>query len=126
MSRAYHMSVHISDYDRSRGTPIQDAAEKEWPFDDWDDDGEALHGYGDGSLAGGESEEEFTERLAKAVWQANGAYCGVAVDATYMESLPYEIHCMDENDYQRLMAGGPNLSPNPLVEQINGSDHPDC
>ena len=36
-------------------------------------------------LAGGESEEQFTERLSVAIWRANGAYCEVSVDATYLE-----------------------------------------
>ncbi len=38
-----------------------------------------------------------------AIWKANGAYCEVSVDATYMESLPYETHSLDEDDYKRLM-----------------------
>jgi len=55
------------------------------------------------SLAGGESEEEFTERLAVAIWRANGGFCEVVVSATFLENLPYEIHMLDEDDYERLM-----------------------
>ena len=55
------------------------------------------------SLSGGESEEEFTERLSLAIWRANGKFCDVSVDATFLEDLPYEIHTLDENDYERLI-----------------------
>ena len=55
------------------------------------------------SLCGGESEEQFTERLSLAVWKANGEFCEVTINATYLENLPYEIHSLDEDDYERLM-----------------------
>jgi hypothetical protein len=48
-------------------------------------------------------EEEFTERLSVAIWRANGAYCEVTVNATYLENLPYETHCLNEADYARLI-----------------------
>jgi hypothetical protein len=42
-----------------------------------------------------------------AIWRANGAYCDVTVDATYLESLPYETHCLSEADYARLIGKSP-------------------
>ena len=54
-------------------------------------------------LCGGESETDFTERLLLAIWQATGAYCDVAVGATYVESLPYETYTLVEADYDRLI-----------------------
>ena len=48
---------------------------------------------------------EFTERLSLAIWRANGSYCHVSVDATYLENLPYETHALDEADYARLIQG---------------------
>jgi hypothetical protein len=38
-----------------------------------------------------------------AIWRANGGYCEVVVNATYLEDLPYEIHTLDQTDYERLM-----------------------
>ena len=103
MSRAYEMSVTIAGYDLARIEKIKAAAGEEWPFQDWCDSGEDLTASAEGQLCGGESEEEFTERLSLAIWKANGAYCAVTVDATYLESLPYETHCLDEADYARLI-----------------------
>ena len=38
-----------------------------------------------------------------AIWRANGGFCEVVVNATYLEELPYEIHALDEADYARLI-----------------------
>ena len=54
----------------------------------------------DGQLCGGETESEFADRLAAAVWSANGAYCGVTVRNTYLDDLPYCTHTMQETDYR--------------------------
>jgi hypothetical protein len=103
--------VEVSGYDPAKKVAIQAAAEQEWPFDDWwfagdEDDGAAtMHASGQNSLCGGETEEEFTERLSFALWRANGGYCRVSVDATYLENLPYETHELDEADYARLIRG---------------------
>jgi hypothetical protein len=56
-----------------------------------------------GQLGGGETEEEFADRFAKAVMKANGAPCEVDVCATYMEELPHERFCFDKEDYKRLV-----------------------
>lgn len=105
MSRAYEMSVEISGHDPERADAIRAAAAGQWGFNDADwyaVDG-MLTASAQGSLCGGESEEQFTERITTAIWQANGAYCEVTIDATYLESLPYETHCLDEADYARLI-----------------------
>jgi len=109
MSRFYEMSVEVSGHDPAKVAEIQAAAEQEWPFDDWwfageeDDAAATMHASGQGSLCGGETEEEFTGRLSLAIWRANGGYCRVSVDATYLENLPYETHELDEADYARLI-----------------------
>jgi hypothetical protein len=114
MSRFYEMSVEVSGHDRPKVAEIQAAAEQEWAFDDWwfagDDDAATMHASGQGSLCGGETEEEFTERLSLAIWRANGGYCRVSLDATYLENLPYETHELDEADYARLIQGNSNSS----------------
>jgi hypothetical protein len=114
MSRFYEMSVEVSGHDRAKVAEIQAAAEQEWEFDDWwfagDDDAATMHASGQNSLCGGETEEEFTERLSLAIWRANGGYCHVSVDATYLENLPYETHELDEADYARLIQDDRNSS----------------
>jgi hypothetical protein len=109
MSRSYDMTVEISGYDPAKASEIQAAAEREWPFTDWwfsgdeDENGQDMQASAQHSLSGGESEEEFTERLGVAIWRANGKFCDVSVDATFLENLPYEIHTLDEDDYARLI-----------------------
>jgi len=114
MSRFYEMSVEVSGHDPAKSSEIQSAAGQEWPFDDWwfagDDDAATMHASGQGSLCGGESEDEFTERLSLAIWRANSAFCRVSVDATYLENLPYETHELDESDYARLIQDDGNSS----------------
>jgi hypothetical protein len=104
MSRYYEMGVEISGYDPAKASQIQKAAQDEWPFSDWWSSGDGeLRASAQDALCGGESEEKFTERLSVAIWRANGAYCEVSVDATYLEELPYESHHLDEDEYARLI-----------------------
>jgi hypothetical protein len=104
MSRSYDMTVEVSGHNPNKEPQIKTAAEAEWPFADWCDNGEGkIQASAQDYLAGGESEEQFTERVSVAVWRANGSFCEVVVNATYMEELPYEIHTLNEDDYARLM-----------------------
>jgi hypothetical protein len=104
MSRPYDMSVEISGYDPAKVSEIQAAATEEWPFNDWSSPDETtMYASAQSTLCGGESEEQFTERLTVAIWRANGSYCDVSVNATYLDDLPYETHTLDESDYVRLL-----------------------
>lgn len=112
MSRSYEMRVQVTDFKKSRLNRIEKACIEEWSFDSETFSVEVdsknvrtLTGNGTDSLCGGESEEEFADRLARAVWKANGSYCEVEVQALYLEELPYEQHVREENDYKRLMEG---------------------
>ncbi len=106
MSRFYEMTVEISGHAPAKLPEIQTAATNEWPFDNWWplDDGTMCASAQD-YLAGGRTEEEFTEQLSVAIWRANGSFCQVVVNATYLEELPYEVHTLDEADYARLIEG---------------------
>lgn len=66
---------------------------------------------GDGQLCGGESEDEFAERITKAIWQANGQFCSVEVCATYLEDLPCEQYQLDRDDYDRLRKAARTTQP---------------
>jgi len=110
MSRNYSMTVFVADYDTEKAAAIREAAEEEWNFDDWrevprHDKPPQLAGWGDDVLCGGETEDEFADRLAKAIWRANGAYCGVEVHAVFLDDLPREVYQPDHEDYRRLMEG---------------------
>ena len=109
MSRFYQMNVEISGYAPEKAEEIQAAAEAEWPFQEWwcgrEEPGETMRASAQDNLCAGESEEEFTEHLSLAVWRANGGYCSVTVDATYLDNLPYETHTLERSDYDRLIQG---------------------
>jgi len=104
MSRYYNMVVRIHGFDQQRTDRIKGAACDEWEFDNWNFHVGNLTASADGKLCSGETEEAFAERLTKAVWAGNGGYCAVEVHATYLEELPYESHCLDEDDYARLLS----------------------
>ena len=65
MSRFYNMGVEISGHDASKATAIQEAAAREWEFDEWNEYDGVLTAYADSYLGGGESEEELMERQAQ-------------------------------------------------------------
>ena len=99
MSRLYNMDLTVTEFDPSKAEKIMDAANKEWDFGDditFNEDTNIIAGSSDGSLGGGETEEKFANRLAKAIFKANKAPCKVSVQATYMENLPYETYVFDK------------------------------
>ncbi|MGE0608440.1 MAG: hypothetical protein AB7O62_15195 [Pirellulales bacterium] len=102
MSRSYNMSVYVTEFQPERADAIRQAAQAEWNFE-WcqDVDGD-IYGDADGSLGGGETEEEFVDRLSQAIWQANGGFCELQIIATYLESLPHESYYPTPEDYHRL------------------------
>ena len=103
MSRYYNMSVAVTDARPDRFEKIGAAASAEWAFDDWQEHDGVLTASADDRLCGGETEEEFAERLAKTVWAANGGPCQVDVTATCLEELPSESYSLDESDYARMI-----------------------
>ena len=68
MSRYYSMSVTITGADPNRFDPIMAAASAEWEFDDWYSQKGVLTASGDAQLFGGETDQQFAERLTKAIW----------------------------------------------------------
>ena len=117
MSRYYGMNVTISSHAPEHAEAIREAATNEWPFEEWINADDQIYAYAEDNLCGGETEEQFSERLTGAIWRANGAYCEVSVDATYLESLPYETHSLDEDDYDRLVGSQPTNPPSTKDQQ---------
>ena len=101
-SLAHHPAI-ITGANPDRFDAVKAAASAEWGFEDWDEFKGTLTASADDTLGGGESEEEFAARLAKAVWTANGGPCEVEVRATYLEDLPYEAYVFDASDYERIV-----------------------
>ena len=104
MSRHYEMMITVNDMAPDRKDAIEEAARAEWDFGDCYEGERSMTLSGDGRLCGGESEDEFAERITKTILRANGQFCAVEVTATYLESLPYETYQLDKDDYDRLQA----------------------
>ena len=104
MSRSYAMHIEITGSDPAKQSQIEEVLREHWSIDYFaaDNASPLLVAEGESSLCGGESEEEFADRIAGAVWKVNGSYCEVMVTATYLDELPYEVHTRDESDYTRL------------------------
>ncbi|HOX44561.1 MAG TPA: hypothetical protein PK668_13255 [Myxococcota bacterium] len=112
MSRAYDMAITVRGVESRKRKQVQRAAEQEWPgFDGWYfqclESANILTASGSGNLCGGESEEEFADRVAQAVWAAHGVFCEVEVAATYLEELPYEQHFRGEACYAEFIVSKP-------------------
>ena len=100
------MTVTIEKFNKKKEAAITSAAGEVWPFNDWMVDDDKMVAAAESRLCGGESEEEFAEKLAKAIWRANGKYCPVEVNATYLEEIPYETHTLDKGVYDLLKSRG--------------------
>jgi hypothetical protein len=111
MSRSYEMGVTITGFNKSKLQKIKKACLAEWDFEEDElsvqvDEKKkrTLTGKGVGFLCGGEVEEEFSDRLAKAIWKANGRYCGVEVQAVFLDATPpSDDHVRGKDDYKRLI-----------------------
>jgi hypothetical protein len=104
MSRFYDMRVEVDKCSARRVESVIKACCGEWDFRDIGSRRElkdvVVRGNGEGNLGGGESEEEFADRLCAAIWKANKGYCPVTVTATYLEDLPFEMHERKRNHYE--------------------------
>lgn len=99
------MDVEIKNFDVNKIESIVEAADKEWPFGEHNTytDPLSLSMSGTDYLYGGETYVAFADRLAKAIWKANGKYCDVQVLASYLEDPPTELYKLSLKDYTRLM-----------------------
>jgi hypothetical protein len=105
MSRFYNMTVTITGAASHRIDAVKQAAEAAWAFGDWSFNAAIaqLTASADDRLCGGETEDQFAQRLAKAIWTANGNYCQVDVHATYLEDLPCDTHSFDQDQYDAFL-----------------------
>jgi hypothetical protein len=98
MSRRYSMAFSIEGHKKDNVDLIIVALERIWNIDDNPlVDDERIVAFGDGSLCGGEMENEFAQRVADAVWKANEGKCRVEVNATCLEDLPSETYILGDD-----------------------------
>ena len=55
------------------------------------------------TLYGGESDQEYSERIAKEIWTTEGKYFEMLIMMTYLEDLPYEEYEFDKEEYNEIM-----------------------
>jgi len=100
------MFIKVSDFNQDNKDQIQEAAENEWGGlgNYWycykDEDGTQMSSGCDGTLCGGEDEEEFSNRIVEAIWEANDGFCKVEVSATCLEDIPCETYEFGKKDYE--------------------------
>lgn len=129
MSRFYDMTVTVSGVGPERLEAVKEAAQSCWDFDDWEplpteleQPGESSWvSSGNGSLCGGETDDEFATRLATEIWTANGSFCHVDVTATYIEELPRTRYCFNEDDFAQVTA-----QPQTATDDSPPSGEPRC
>lgn len=101
MSRLYEITVRVSGHHPFEVENIKDAVEEEWGLEDeWKEGDEHVFFAGQGSLGGGETEAEFSRRVAQAVWDTVNKFCKVEVQCSYIEDPPTEYYSFDEDDYK--------------------------
>ena len=112
MSSRYGMQVELEGYQKHRIKEIESAVNDLWPFEEWIERKHWGHGrpillakYTENNLGSGQEEGEFADTVAKAIWKANGGYCKVSVDLTYLEDLPAATYLRDKGDFERLKEG---------------------
>ncbi len=123
MSRYYNMTVMINGANPARIRGITAAANREWAFEDWDTRDDFLMASADDQLCGGQTEEDFVQRMAKAIWRANGGPCRIEVTATALEDPPRKSYCFDENDYRRIVGHRGSSKPARRAISGTGRDH---
>jgi hypothetical protein len=94
------MSVEVSEHRPEKREAINTAWIGEWGDEtELDSIDKRLVGVSEGYLCGGESEDAFVERLSRAIWEANGEYCGVRITAIYLEDQPTTEYDCDREQY---------------------------
>jgi hypothetical protein len=101
MSRLYCMDVIIENAQEPREKTIKNTARKLWGFQEWDRNGTRWVSSKENSLCDGENEKDFVDRLAAAIWDANGGYCHVTVNAICLEDQPCKSHVRGATAYER-------------------------
>jgi len=100
MSRSYQASLKVTGYNPERSAAIRNAVEEDCGHDDDLDPDEReydgvneLNYYGFHiTLCGGETEDEFTRRVARGIWKANNGPCTVETTIVDIENAPSDFN----------------------------------
>ena len=90
MSRYYSMQVTVEKFDPEKQQDILEAIDDLWNVEQNWSDPQRISTEGRSSLSGGESEEQFADRLYARIAEVNGGPCLLVVGALYLEG--YEFH----------------------------------
>jgi hypothetical protein len=115
MSKNYHAEIRITGFETENIERIKATIGSVAEFDEnekvWDADklGVLAITYfnSDCFLKTGTGEDDFTERLAKLVWQANGKYCHIKITMTFLDENPDNEYLFEELEYSKLMETEP-------------------
>lgn len=99
MSRRYEMDLSVKGY-TGAADALHDALQEIFDFDLTFATADLIAFGGTGCLYGGESEEEFLERVSTAVWETNGGYCEVTLETACLEYVPRETHETTKDMYE--------------------------
>ena len=109
MSRNYEVSVTVKDYNPDNNDAICDAMDEEGcdnhdVYESGPPEARVLS-YGGFSmqLGGGETEDEFTRRLSRAVWKANNGPCIVETSMIDIDNAPCENNECGEDEFNEDM-----------------------
>jgi len=114
MSRRYEMVVTIEQYDKDKEDAVIDAAQGQWSsLKQWEEwpigkRNTYITSAGEGNLTVDEGEDEFAERMARAVWEANGGVCEVEVRCIYLENIPHETYTFHHDEYDAMVGCSQN------------------
>lgn len=105
MSRSYNMNVTVGELVGDEAQTIDEVLEMEcgaeeagFVFD------KQYNCNFDMNLCGGETEDQFADRISASIWKALKHFYPICVTATCLENLPVEEYPMDEEDFKRLTA----------------------
>ena len=106
MSRCYEMSITVKGCLKEKYQSIVEVVTNQWGVEDWirDPEGHLEIYCGEGSLAGGESEEQFVDRVTHAIWDSVGD-CAVSVVCTFLEDPPTNYYEKGSEDYKEYVKG---------------------
>lgn len=114
MSRYYEMYIQVDDIPEDKVSEIIQSLQEEWfsaidiqslTKKKTDTSAYLLSYFQEGSLCGGETEEEFVDRITYVAWNTCKCFVPVEIRATCLDNLPYEDYELDEEDYAEYIKG---------------------
>lgn len=100
MAKCYYLYITVQNHDPGKKRAIYDALNEEWsidyPFDEYTKDAwtndKVLRAEGCSTAYKHETQEDVSRRVSGAVWSANGTYCLVTIQSTYLCPPSYVSH----------------------------------